>query len=181
MPGPVDDTLKHLTELSPEDWVVQGGWPAAPARVIDADIATITGATDKVIHVAGAPDWLLAVDFHAGHDAVQLPPRMLLYNAALAHRHGLLVRSLAVLLHRGADSPQLTGVYERGFPGEPADVMLRYRVVRVWQVPAERWLSGGLGVLPLAPLGAVSEAGLPAVIVQMKARMDREVPWSQAA
>ena len=56
MPGPIDDTLKHLTELSPQDWVVQGGWTAAPATLIDADIATITGATDKVIRVAGPRD-----------------------------------------------------------------------------------------------------------------------------
>jgi len=47
MPGAIDDTLKHLTELSPRDWVVQGGWPAAPAQVIDADIATISGATEQ--------------------------------------------------------------------------------------------------------------------------------------
>jgi hypothetical protein len=181
MPGPLDDTLKYLTELSPQDWVVEGGWPAAPAGLIDADIATVTGATDKVIQVQGPPDWLLAVDFHAGHDAVHLPPKTLLYNEALGKRHDLRVRSLAVVLHPGADSPQLTGLYERGFPGEPADVLLRYRVVRVWQVPAARWLAGGLGVLPLAPLGAVKEAELPAVIAQMKERLDREVPRSQAA
>ena len=96
-------------------------------------------------------------------------------------RHELRVRSLAVVLHPGADSPQLSGVYERGFPGEPADIMLRYRVVRVWEVPAARWLSGGLGVLPLAPLGAVQEAELPAVIAQIKERLDREVPQRQAA
>ena len=53
MPGPIDDTLKHLTELSPQDWVVRGGWPAAPATLIDADIATLTGATDKVLRVGG--------------------------------------------------------------------------------------------------------------------------------
>jgi hypothetical protein len=35
MPGPIDDTLKHLTELSPQDWVVRDGWPAAAAGVID--------------------------------------------------------------------------------------------------------------------------------------------------
>jgi hypothetical protein len=174
MPGPIDDTLKHLTELSPQDWVVQGGWPAAPTGLIDADIATITGATDKVIRVAGPPDWLLAVDFQSGHDSAKLPPKMLLYNAALRNRHELPVRSLAVVLHRGADSPQLNGLYESGLLGEPPDVTLRYRVLRVWQVPAERWLSGGLGVLPLAPLGDVREAELPGVIARMKRRLDRE-------
>jgi hypothetical protein len=181
MPGPIDDTLKHLTELSPQDWVVQGGWSAAPATVIDSDIATISGATDKVIRVEGPPDWLPVVDFHSGHDAAELPPRVLLYNAALGRRHGLQVRSLVVILHRDADSPQLTGLYERGFPGEPADVTFRYRVVRVWEVPPERWLSGGLGVVPLAPLGAVREADLPAVIERMKERLGREAPRDEQA
>ncbi|MGH7172993.1 MAG: hypothetical protein ACRELG_22145, partial [Gemmataceae bacterium] len=114
MAGHLDDTLKHLTEISPGDWVVQGGWKAAQARVIDADIATISGAADKVIRVDGTPDWLLSVDFQAGHDSVAKLPDLLLYNSALFRRHNLLVRSLLVLLHRGADSPQLTGVYQRG-------------------------------------------------------------------
>lgn len=155
MPGPIDDTLKHLTELSPADWVVCGGWKAAPAALTDADIATITGATDKVIRVEGPGPWLLAVDFQAGHDTAAKLPDLLLYNSALYRRHSLPVRSLLVVLHRGADSPQLTGVYERGFAGEPADVTLRYRIVRVWQVPPEQWLSSGLGLVPLAPLGDI--------------------------
>src|SRR5262245_5431259 len=125
MPGPIDDTLKHLTELSPQDWVVQGGWPAAPATVIDADIATLSGATDKVIRVVGPPDWLLNVEFQAGHDTAAKLPDLLLYNSALFKRHCLQVRSLVVILHRGADSPQLTGFYERGFSGEPFDGALR--------------------------------------------------------
>jgi hypothetical protein len=86
---------------------------------------------------AFAPDWLLAIDFQAGHDTVAKFPDLLLYNSALFKRHGLRVRSLLVLLHRSADSPQLTGLYERGFPGEPFDVALRYRSLRVWQVPAK--------------------------------------------
>src|SRR5712671_3624900 len=143
MPGPIDDTLKHLTELSPQDWVVRGGWPAAPATLIDADIATISGATDKVIRVTGPPDWLLAVDFQSGHDAVAKLADLLLYNCALFKRHQLQVRSLFVLLHRRADSPQLTGLYERGFPDQPFEAALRYRIVRVWEVPPARWLAGG--------------------------------------
>jgi hypothetical protein len=176
MPGPIDDALKQLTELSPEAWVVRGGWPAAPATLIDADIATVTGATDKAIRVRGTPDWLLAVDFQAGHDTLAKLPDLLLYNSALFKRHALLVRSLLVLLHRRADSPRLTGLYERGFPGEPFEAALRYRVVRVWEVPAAAWLAGGLGLVPLAPLGAVRQADLPAVVAQMKRRFDREAP-----
>ena|ERR1700722_16361689 len=105
MPGPIDDTLKHLTELSPRDWVIQGGWTPGVTKLIDADIGTITGATDKVIRVTGSTDWLLAIDFQAGHDTVAKLPDLLLYNSALFKRHALRVRSLLVLLHRGADSP----------------------------------------------------------------------------
>ncbi len=176
MPGIIDDALKHLTELSPQDWVVRGGWPAAAATLIDADIGTISGAADKAIRVASTPDWLLAIDFQAGHDSLAKLPDLLLYNSALFKRHGLPVRTLLVLLHRGADSPRLTGLYERGFPGEPFDAALRYRILRVWEVPAAAWLSGGLGLVPLAPLGSVEQADLPSVVAQMKQRFDGEAP-----
>ncbi len=186
MPGPIDDALKHVTELSPQDGVVRGGWPAAAAALIDADIGTISGAADKAIRVSGTPDWLLAIDFQSGHDSLAKLPDLLLYNSALFKRHGLPVHTLLVLLHRCADSRKLTGVYERGLPGEPFDVALRYRVLRVWEVPAAAWLSGGLGLVPLAPLGSVPKAHLPAVVAQMKQRFDREAPsqtkelWSAA-
>jgi hypothetical protein len=149
--------------------------------IIDADIATIAGATDKVIRVTGPPDWLLAVDFQAGHDALAKLPDVLLYNSALFRRHGVLTRSLLVLLHAGADSPKLTGLYERGFPDQAFDVALRYALVRVWQVPAQKWLSGGLGLVPLAPLGAVQPEELPEVIAQMKKRFGRKVLPARAA
>ncbi|HZT80116.1 MAG TPA: hypothetical protein VFA26_07840 [Gemmataceae bacterium] len=38
--------------------------------------------------------------------------------------------------------------------------MFRYGVVRVWQLPPEQLLTGGLGTLPLAPIGAVREADM---------------------
>jgi hypothetical protein len=168
--------IKHLTELSPQDWVVRGGWQAAAAALIDADIGTISGAADKAIRVSGRPDWLLAIDFQSGHDSLAKLPDLLLYNIALFRRHGVPVRTLLVLLHRGADSRKLTGLYERGFPGEPFDAALRYRALRVWEVPAATLLSGGLGLVPLAPLGGVPKADLPAVVAQMKQRFDREAP-----
>ena len=129
-----------------------------------------------MIRVEDTPKWLLSMDFQAGHDVLAKLPDLLLYNSALYRRHRLLVRSLLVLLHPGADSPQLTGVYERGFPGQPPDVTLRYRIVRVWHVPAQQWLSGGLGLVPLAPLGDVTDDHLPAVLAQMKQRLEREAP-----
>ena len=60
-------------------------------------------------------------------------------------------------------------------------VALRYRTVRVWEVPAQQWLSGGLGLVPLAPLGDVQPGELPAVIAQMKQRLDLTVPPRERA
>ena len=70
-----------------------------------------------------------------------------------------------------ADSPQLMGVYQRGFPGEEAYLIFRYQVVRVWQLPAESLLAGGLALLPLAPISNVPEGEVRRVIGRMKERL----------
>src|SRR5262245_46170868 len=49
-----DPTLKTLVETSPGDWPVLLGLPPAPTEVIDADIATVSGAGDEVQHVRAA-------------------------------------------------------------------------------------------------------------------------------
>jgi hypothetical protein len=89
----------------------------------------------------------------------------------LGHRHEIRVRSGVVLLRPEADSPQLTGLYVRDFPDEEEYLIFRYRVVRVWQLPPQPLLSGGLGLLPLAPISAVTEAELPGIIKQMEQRL----------
>jgi predicted transposase YdaD len=89
----------------------------------------------------------------------------------LEHRHELLVRSAAVLLHPGANSPVLTGERRLEFPGEAAYDVFLYRVVRVWQVPPDVLLRGGPGTLALAPISAVTEPELPDIIKRMEARL----------
>src|SRR6266849_4179113 len=115
---PFDPTLKTLVELGPADWTVFAGQPAAPTRVIDADIATVSGAADKVLRVAADPPYLLHLEFVAGHDAAKLPRKLHVRNGLLEDRHNLRVRSCAVLLRPKADSRQLTGRYVRRFPDE---------------------------------------------------------------
>jgi predicted transposase YdaD len=92
----------------------------------------------------------------------------------LDYRHNVPVLSVAVLLHPGADSPQLTGRVERALAGEEPHAFLRYQVLRVWQLPVEGLLSGGLGTLPLAPLSDVRQEDLPEVVRQMQQRLRRE-------
>jgi predicted transposase YdaD len=59
-------------------------------------------------------------------------------------------------------------------------LIFRYQVVRVWQLPVETFLNGGLGILPLAPLSTVTENELPAVIAQMEQRIRAEATPEEA-
>jgi hypothetical protein len=132
-----DPTLKALVEVEPASWAELTGGPPGPTEVLDADIATVSGAADKVLRVAAARPYLLHLEFVAGHDAVALPRKLHVRNALPEDRHALPVRSVALLLHPQADSPQLTGTYERALAEEEAYLSFRYRVVRVWQLPLE--------------------------------------------
>jgi hypothetical protein len=113
-----DPTMKAMVEIEPESWPAWLGRPTGPTAVIDADIATVSGAADKVLRVAADPPYLLHLEFVTGHDTAALPRKLHVRNGLLEDRHDLPVRSAAILLHPEADSPQLTGVYERAFPGE---------------------------------------------------------------
>jgi predicted transposase YdaD len=167
---PFDATLKRLLEESPSDWPVLAGLPRTPVEVIDADISTVAGAADKVLRVRGSSDCIMHVEFQRGPDQ-GLPRRTHVYNAILEDRHELPVRSVLVLLTPSADLSNLTGIYERGFAGEPPYLRFAYQVIRIWQLPVETLLSGGLGTLPLAPISAVTQAEVPAIIERMKERL----------
>lgn len=170
-----DPTLKTLVEASPADWLPLLGLPRKRVTVEDTDLATVvSGAVDKVLRVHAEPEYLVHFDFQAGHDSSLLPRRLRLYNGVLDYRHDRLVLSVAVLLRPEADSPQLTGSFERALPGQEPISLLRYRVIRVWQLPVESLLTGGLGTLPLAPVSDVSEARVPEVIRRMKERLSQE-------
>jgi hypothetical protein len=108
-------------------------------------------------------------------------------HALLDDRHDMCVRSAVVVLRPEADSPRLTGHYARAFPGEESHLSFRYQVVRVWQLPPEPLLTGGLALLPLAPISAVTEDELPGIMKRMErrlssrgARKQAQVVWSAA-
>jgi hypothetical protein len=74
------------------------------------------------MRVHADPEYLLNLDFQSGHDSAVLPRRLRMYNGVLDFRHDRLVVSAAVVLRPEADSPQLTGFAERGFPGQECSV-----------------------------------------------------------
>lgn len=169
-----DATLKTMLEAGPGDWARLIASRDAPAEVIDADIATVSGAADKVLRVRGDPDWILHLEFQASPDAAK-PGRLNVYNAVLEDRTGLAVRTALVLLRPAAFLRAYTGLYERTWPeGSAPYRRFAYDLVRVWELPPDRLLSG-VGTMPLAPIGAVPPADVPRVLREMKARIGPRV------
>jgi hypothetical protein len=74
--------------------------------------------------------------------------------------------------------PPLRGSGRRGDlfdrAGQEPITILRYRLVRVWQVPVDQLLAGGVGTLPLAPISDLHESRVPDDIRRMKERLNRE-------
>jgi hypothetical protein len=137
MSKPYDAALKAMLEVAPADWPHLAGFPAERAEVIDADVSTVTAATDKVIRLRSPAAGIMHFDFQAGPDA-SLPRRVHGYNALLEDRHELPVHSVVLLLRPEAQLRTITGVYERSFPGgHPPYLVFRYQLIRVWELPVE--------------------------------------------
>jgi predicted transposase YdaD len=146
MSHPYDASTKYLLEVRLADWLpLCGRTTNAPVEIVDAEVSTVTAAADRVLRVAEDEPWLLHVELQSSRDPV-LPDRVHVYNTLIGWRHGLPVRSLAVLLRPAADGPELTGAWEQGFRDETPYLVFRYQVVRIWQLPTETFLAGGLGL-----------------------------------
>ena len=173
MTRPFDPTLKTLAELSPADWLPLAGRRRRRVTIEDSDIGTIvSGATDKLFRVHDRPEDLLHLDFEAGHFRADLPLRLRLYNSvSLSIATIRAVVKAVTLLCPEADSPHWTGFLQCGLPDEAPLSTLRYEVIRIWQIPAEQLLCGGVGTLALAPVSDVPEGEVRQVIRRMKERL----------
>jgi predicted transposase YdaD len=166
-----DAAIKQLVEAHPEDWIAFMNLPRGPVKVIDADLAAVTPAADKVIFVEAAEPYIAHLEFQASSD-IEFDRRMLMYNALLRWRHKVPVRSIAVLLRPEASSSGTTGRYVDASDTE-AHLEFRYRLVRVWELSPEVLLAGGLGTLPLAPIGRTNQQNLSVVFQGMDEQLDK--------
>ncbi len=132
-PSDYDPTIKTIVEASPSDWVRVFRQPMGPTTVVDVDIATtVRGAADKVIRVEAEPNYLLHLDFQAGHFSSRMPLSLHLRNVAMQYRHELAVVTGLVLLKPEADSPQWIGELRSMLPNHEPETTFRYRILRVW-------------------------------------------------
>src|SRR5579883_3104070 len=176
-----DATLKDILSHSAADLTPILHLPAdLPARALNIDLSTVSAATDVAFGFGDPLQQIVDINFQSGPDSY-VDGRLLLYNAAYHHHYPVPVRSILILLRPAADLTRLTGrlVYQAGGSG----VEFAYEVVRLWQQPLELFLSGGLGLLPLAPLCQLPadvpvEQTLREVIHQIDLRLGSEAPYA---
>jgi hypothetical protein len=178
MPLRYDATLKDLARRYPEDYVAAfclGN--TADIHALNVDLSVLSAATDVVLAHGDPPRSLLDLNFQSGPDP-DLPDRVCMYNAILRYQYHVPVHSVAILLRPKADDPRITG--RLVYTGQPrrGKMDFRFEVVRIWNMPAQRLLRSGPGVLPLSVLGAlppgVSTAdGIGEVIDHLWRRLQR--------
>lgn len=170
---PFDATLKDLIESDPAAWSALGSdRPAHRVTVEDADVSSVSAAADKVLRVEDdAGVWLHDIEPESGH-AAEAPAKLFLYSTLLAHRHGLPVCSTLLLLRPEANATAASGELRRYYPGETEPYLIfRYRVVRIWEEPMNRFLNGPLGTLPLAALTNEAKADLIGAVNRINERL----------
>jgi len=183
MSHPFDATLKDILGHSAADLAPILHLPAdLPARALNIDLSTISAATDVAFGFGDPLQQIVDVNFQSGPDS-RVDARLLLYNAAYHHHYPVPVRSILILLRPAADLASLTGrvTYQAG----GGRVEFEYEVVRLWQQPLELFLSGGLALLPLAPLCQLAEdvpleQALRGVVHQIDQRLSTEAPYARA-
>ncbi len=178
---PYDVTFKHLVEFHPADALALADLAAEEVELVDTDLSTVVTAADKVLKVnPHNKPFLVQLEFQSGPDS-ELLERLFWYNNALFRRHQLPVWTVLLLLVRGADSPRLTGKFEIRLPQGRLVHHWEYQVVRVWETSVDRLLTGGLGVLPLAPLSDEAAGHVEEILDRMERRLQAEATAADRA
>jgi hypothetical protein len=182
---PFDATLKDIVASRTLDFEAVLGLPLGPATVLNVDLSTLSAATDVALGYGDPVERIVDINFQASF-AENLPRRVLLYNAVLHYRFNVPVHSLIVLLRPAADAVNLTGQIAYAALEPRGKVDFTFEVVRLWQRPVDSLLQGGLGTLPLAPLGQMPadvplDEALKQVIQAVDQRLRAEATPEEAA
>ena len=170
MNKPFDATLKELVGKYPADWLAcLGIKTTGRIDVIESDLSTVTTQADKVLLIHDPTPWILHIELQASRDA-GLSRRILKYNTLLHEHHGIPVQSTVFLLRPEAHEPGLTGQLAYALSAN-GSLDFRFQLIKIWQHSPEEFLLGGLGTLPLAPLGDAPKEKLPKVIQLMDERL----------
>jgi predicted transposase YdaD len=152
MPQHFDATTKFLVELNPTDWLHLLGLPLGPTRIAEAELSTVLTEVNRLLE----------------------------YVVLSRRRLQVPVVPVAVLLRSFAGHATLRGRHLVLDPESQLTIDFRYRVLRVWQMPPEVFLAGGLAVLPLATIAKVRRSDMSRLLERIKERLEREADKEQA-
>ena len=174
-----DSLLKRLVStfiLDFASWLL--GTAVQGARPLQSELPAATVAVDQVFQVTlvDGRALLLHIEFQGRRSHTPMQWRMLEYMPRLAYTYRLDLESVVLYIGRGAGADD-TGLYQvHGLDGTPV-LAWRYRVIRLWQRPAEALLVTP-HVAPLALVGqmqlAQPEETLTAIVTRMRRVADVE-------
>ncbi len=179
MPKPFDATTKFLVELNPTDWLHLLGLPVGPTRITETDLSTVSTAADRLVIVAANPPYALLVEFQGNTDP-EFESRLLEYAVLAKNRLKMPVYCVVVLLRSFAGHAALKGRYVMRGPDDELLLDFRYRALRVWRMPPEVFLAGGLAVLPLATIANTRRSELVRILDRIEERLDTEATPARA-
>ncbi len=172
-----DPTMKKLIDLSAPDWVrwLQKHLALPPGDfAVESPNVSTTADADRVFRCEGSPPYLLNLEFESQWRA-ERPERFLKYSVLLSDKTGLPVCTVVLLICKEANSSDLTGLFERSL-NDAVYLQWRYIVIKAWEVPTKEFLTGGIGLLPFAPMSATTEDELPSIIRTMDERFREVAP-----
>lgn len=180
-----DATLKDLGRDCPQGILAEFDQPpTAQVRVLNADLSAVTKAADLVLGIGEPQMEIVHIEFQSSAAAWKHAD-LVAYNALLFDQYHVPVHTILILLRPQAAHANIDGqVSYSARPGR-GRMHFEYEVVRLWERPAERLLTGELGLAPLAVLGELStganlEDGLANVVRKLVDRLTHEAQPEQA-
>lgn len=168
MPDEWDDSIKRLFREHPQDYV---SWLAAGAiylGTVSGELKNRTRRTDQLLNMAKADkESLLHIEVQSVEDR-EIEHRLLEYNMMAMLTYHKPVISCLLLLRPMAYIP-VSPLVKAAFD-EIEVWRFHYRVVKLWEVPADELVRSGLmGLLPLAPLaqGGTELEALTTVVAEL--------------
>lgn len=152
--------------------------PAEPVEALRTNLP-ITLDADFVLGVGQPRRAAIDISFQVSWDADTLV-RVFAYNALLYRHLNVPVHSVILQLRSRRNDLRLQdGIRYSVFP-ELGEMYFRPEVINLWEQPLEPMLTGGLGLLPLAPLcrmpeGMTREQALPEIL-RINERLIAEAP-----
>ncbi|HJT31885.1 MAG TPA: hypothetical protein VJ783_07510 [Pirellulales bacterium] len=174
-----DATLKDMGRDCPEGFLTEFDRPPTlPVALLNVDLSAVTRSADLVVALGEPPVEVVHLEFQSSASAWKHAD-ILAYNALLYAHYHVPVHTIVLLLRPEAAHENLTGQVRYTPRSEDGKMEFVYRVVRIWDIDAERLSNGEVGLTPLAVLGRLPggvslEEGIASVARRMVDRLSKE-------